>query len=333
MTVSRLTLALENGLLELPEQGAIGFFNPPGDVDLGDLDSARIRAVQGFFPAYEKLNNRGVSVTPEPEGDLGACIVFCHRSKPATLDLIRSAVKNTQAGGMVLVEGDKTGGIESIAKEVRKHFELAGSYSKSHGKLIWFTRPETLPDMASWQAAYIELEDGLITWPGVFSADRIDKGSALLAQHLPAIKGSVADLGAGWGYLSRTVLKSPEVTDLALLEADFHAVEAARQNIQDQRASFQWTDVTTFLGGPYDIIVSNPPFHTTRKAEPALGQAFIRKAAQLLTPGGVFWMVANRNLPYEQTLSESFQMVDTVLQEAGFKVFRARKPKTSRAGR
>ncbi|MFY0692891.1 MAG: class I SAM-dependent methyltransferase [Paracoccaceae bacterium] len=333
MTVSRLTLALETGLLDLPEQGAIGVFNPPGDIDLGPVDADRVRAAQTFYPAHDQLRHRGVHVTATPEGDLAACLVFCHRSKPATLDLIRRAVEHTQTGGLVLIEGDKTAGIESIAKAVRKRFELAGSYSKSHGKLIWFNRPEALPDMTDWQAAATEIEGGFVTWPGIFSADRVDKGSTLLAHHLPALKGRVADLGAGWGYLSRGILESPDVTAIDLIEADFHALEAARKNIRDSRARFHWADATAFSGGPYDAIVSNPPFHTTRKADPALGQAFIKQAAKLLQPGGVFWMVANRNLPYEQTLAASFQTVDTVIQDSGFKVFRARKPKTSRPGR
>ena len=46
---------------------------------------------------------------------------------------------------------------------------------------------------------------GLDAWsqPGVFAWDRIDPGSALLAEHLPAMKGEGVDLGAGSGELRR----------------------------------------------------------------------------------------------------------------------------------
>ena len=43
----------------------------------------------------------------------------------------------------------------------------------------------------------------------------------------------------------------------------------------------------------------NPPFHTRPRADPALGQAMIRKAAAALRRGGRLFMVANRQLPYE----------------------------------
>ncbi len=46
---------------------------------------------------------------------------------------------------------------------------------------------------------------------GMFSHDRIDAGSELLASRLPTdFTGDVADFGAGWGYLSvELAQKSP----------------------------------------------------------------------------------------------------------------------------
>ena len=62
------------------------------------------------------------------------------------------------------------------------------------------------------------LVEGLGLWsqPGVFSWNRIDPGSALLAQTLPALSGKGADFGCGVGYLAHTVLASPAVTHLTL---------------------------------------------------------------------------------------------------------------------
>ena len=52
----------------------------------------------------------------------------------------------------------------------------------------------------------------------------------------------------------------------------------------------------------------NPPFHTSRAADPALGQGFINpQLARNLTRNGNLWMVANRHLPYEVTLNETFR--------------------------
>ena len=72
---------------------------------------------------------------------------------------------------------------------------------------------------------------GIKPHPGVFSADGIDPASALLLATLPAKLGPrVADLGAGWGYLSAGLLKDERITSLHLIEADHTALACARVN-------------------------------------------------------------------------------------------------------
>ena len=75
------------------------------------------------------------------------------------------------------------------------------------------------------------------------------------------------------------------------------------------------------------MVVMNPPFHTSRSADPTLGQGFIASAARNLTRNGSLWMVANRHLPYEATLSEVFARVEEVAGDNRFKVFHASRPR------
>ena len=70
----------------------------------------------------------------------------------------------------------------------------------------------------------------------------------------------------------------------------------------------------------------NPPFHTGRAADPALGLAFIRAAQRGLAPDGVLWMVANRHLPYDKLLHEVFREVQVLGGDTGFRVTRAAYP-------
>lgn len=326
---SRLTLALEKDLLQLPDVGTIAALNASPLDDFGGLEVGRLKAQQNHFPDVEALNARGIETTPQITGSFAATLVRCHRAKAATHGLIAHAVEMTQTGGLIVVDGDKTNGVESIVKDLRKLVTLEDVYSKSHGKLLWFTKTDIPPDLSHWTAEPTKVAD-FVTYPGVFSADKIDKGSQLLAAHLPDLKGQIADLGAGWGYLSRKVLESDAVTTLDLIEADALALQAAKQNITDPRAEFLWADALNSPKKGYDAVISNPPFHTTRAADPALGQGFIHAAARMLKPSGSFWMVANRNLPYEDTLDAAFGNTQLVTQENGFKIFHARKPKMSR---
>jgi len=69
------------------------------------------------------------------------------------------------------------------------------------------------------------------------------------------------------------------------------------------------------------VIVTNPPFHAQRALDrPDIGRRFITVAAEALRPGGKLWLVANRHLPYELVLNESFDVVRTVVQAHGYKI-------------
>lgn len=169
---------------------------------------------------------------------------------------------------------------------------------------------------------------GLWTQPGIFSWDRIDPGSALLIDHLPALAGQGADFGGGNGVLARAVLKSPKVTKLSLFDLDRRAIEAARQNVAGARLQAHWADLRTCpleSLGKLDFVVMNPPFHDGGVEDRSLGQIFIRRAAGVLRGGGQLWLTANRHLPYESVLNPLFKQVTAVAGSGGYKIFEARK--------
>lgn len=198
--------------------------------------------------------------------------------------------------------------------------------SRSHHRIVTTTRPAELQHIAEALAAggmQRHAAHGLWTQPGVFSWDRIDAGSALLLEHLPALTGEGADFGCGIGVLARAVLASPGVTRLTLADVDRRAVACAERNITDARAQFQWADVRSLGMHALDFVVMNPPFHNTGIEDKALGQAFIAAAAAALKPGGKCWLVANRHLPYEALLAERFSNVGLVTEADGFKLIQA----------
>jgi 16S rRNA (guanine1207-N2)-methyltransferase len=199
---------------------------------------------------------------------------------------------------------------------------IIGVVAKGHGRLFWF-EAGTVP---AWDVS-VKSPDGYKTVAGVFSETKIDIGSAQLVPHLEALKGETADLGAGWGYLSREILSHVAVTRLDMIEADRSALDCAVANTDDVRARPVWADALTFGGGPYDTVVSNPPFHTTRAGEPDLGKGFIATAARILKPRGALLMVANRHLPYESELDAKFARVEELSGSGAFKIFRATRPK------
>lgn len=325
----RLTLALEEGTLVLTEEGAILVDTPPTDFDLSALDRGRVVIRHGFRPDFDVWAARGYSVSHDLPEAATTAVVVLPRSKALGRAMIAEAAALTD--GVVIVDGTKTDGVDSLLKDVRKRCPVLGPVNKAHGKLFWFEADAGLFD--DWRSTPSQF-DGFTTRPGVFSSDGVDPASQILLEHLPRNLGArVADLGAGWGFLSASVLRShSEVEELHLVEADRTSLDCARSNVTDARARFHWADARSW--SPSDrvsSVIMNPPFHVSRAADPALGQAFIANAARIVSASGGVWLVANRHLPYEASLTSLFRDVAEVGGDKRFKVLHAQRPKQKRS--
>lgn len=326
MRSARLSQALDTGALTLPSEGLIAVYRPRIGDDLSDLPMDRLVVLTGFKPDHDHFALR---VATDPAPPYAAALVCLPRAKAEARALIAQAAAEVAPGGVIAVDGQKTDGIDAVLKDLRGRVALSESLSKAHGKLATFAAG---PGLEDWAARPTIIERGFQTLPGVFSADAPDRGSVLLAQALPAKLGpKVVDLGAGWGYLSRAVLARDSVKRLDLVEADAAALDCARVNVVDERARYHWADATVFRPESLvETVVCNPPFHTGRDADPALGGAFIRAAKRMLAPDGVLWLVANRHLPYDLVLAEAFLEVEEVGGDGVFRVIRAKKPRRSK---
>lgn len=333
MSHPRLSLALE-AFGPLPPEGRIALFRPTATTDLSDLTAdltaARLHAVQGFRPDHDALAARGLSVSPRAEGAYAAALVFVPRAKAEARALLHAANEAVPPGAPVWVDGLKTDGIDALLRDLRALLPISPPIAKAHGKIFAFAASPGA--LEPWAARPGHPAEGFTTLPGVFSADAVDRGSALLAACLPeTLPARMADLGAGWGWLGAQVLARKGVESLDLVEAEHAALECCKMNISDPRARFHWADATAvkFENRPLGVVM-NPPFHVARQADPALGAAFIRAAAGLLSLSGTLWMVANRHLPYDAVLQACFHEVVELTPPGGrdgaFRVIRAERP-------
>jgi 16S rRNA (guanine1207-N2)-methyltransferase len=306
--------------------GAEPGFRLPRDFD------AALHLVQGFRPHFRALQASGYTVTPRVEGSgYDAALVLAGRHRGQNETRIAQAIECVTPGGLIVVAGSKDDGIDSLRKRVGALAPLEGHLPKHHGVAFWFQR-EGLDIVEALRGANsaIMVDARYHTAPGMFSFDRIDAGSKLLAAHLPGdLRGNVADFCAGWGYLAAEIAaRSPDLAGLDLFEADFEALEAARLAVRPGALEprFFWTDLLTeTVERRYDTIVMNPPFHSSRAAEPEIGAGMIRAASRALKPGGKLFMVANRQLPYEQVLAAAFSSHVEIARDGAFKVFSARR--------
>lgn len=234
----------------------------------------------------------------------------------------------SQDGELTAIAPKDKGGAR-LRKELEAFGCAVDETSKSHHRICVARRPASLIGVdEALIAGAPRLVDTLGLWsqPGVFSWDRIDPGSAVLAARFPRFQGHGADLGCGVGYLSLRVLDSSAVKRLELVDIDRRAIDAARRNVTDPRAQLHWADASRNDArfDKLDFVVMNPPFHSAGIEDKALGQAFVRTAAKILRPGGVCWLVANRHLPYEAALASTFKSVRLDHEAGGFKIYEAK---------
>lgn len=324
----------EAGMVAAPPKGGrVLFLGAEPGLRLPQGLGAELHCVQGLRPHFLALRSAGFDVSPRAEGEgYAMALVLAGRHRGQNELRLAEAMRRTVAGGTVVVAGGKEDGAASLRKRLGTLVPLDGYAPKHHGIAFWFANPAGASAAGALEAANppLMVEGRFRTAPGMFSFDRIDAGSRLLAENLPQdLRGEIADFCAGWGFIAaQAALRCPGIVRLDLYEADFEALEAARLNVRPQCAApgFFWLDLAREeVGRRYDAVLMNPPFHRGRAAEPELGAAMIGAAARALKPGGRLFMVANRHLPYEQALADAFSRHAEIVRDHAFKVLAARR--------
>jgi 16S rRNA G1207 methylase RsmC len=134
---------------------------------------------------------------------------------------------------------------------------------------------------------------------GVFSAGRLDPGTAVLLRKadLPtaATGGTLLDLGCGYGPIAAVLaVEAPAATvwavDVNSRARELTAENAASLGIADRVRVAAPDDVPGAV--TFEQIWSNPPTHVGKTELHALLERWLPR----LAPGGVAWLVINRNL-------------------------------------
>lgn len=322
----------------IPKGGEVAIFRAVAAAYLDDFASDALHCRQSLKPAADALARRGLDPAAAITPPVSLAIVFATKHREEVLYHIAEAVDLLVEGGSLIIVAANDLGAASLEKRCAEVMGSVIPFSKHKCRVLRATREGARIDavrLADWRrAGELQLvpQTGLFSRPGLFSWKAIDAGSRLLAAHLPAdLAGSGADLGAGYGYLSRESLRqSPGITELHLFEAEQKALAAAERNLapfaEGRSLHFHWADVTAGLPlKRLDFILMNPPFHAGRGALPALGSAFVRQAMMALRPGGRLFLVANRHLPYEGEIEAMAGRIEQAEQDNGYKVIVARK--------
>ncbi|OPX56207.1 16S rRNA (guanine1207-N2)-methyltransferase [Oceanospirillum multiglobuliferum] len=285
-------------------------------------------------------------------------VLFMPKAKEQARFLMAQLLPLLKSGAQFWLVGENNGGIKSADKLILATAEAVlpeGSYQLSKADkakksmLISLQRAYDIEQAAyqpfgatPWQLEWQLPEDAerlallneltLISLPGVFSHGRLDEGTALMLKHLPRIKESklrqrrVLDMGCGTGVIGLSLLKRTPELALTFCDVNAMALEATRRSLAlnqmtgDVVASDMWQGITE----RFDLIISNPPFHTGQKTDYDLADRFIRQAKQHLKRNGELRIVANRFLKYPDIIEASFGHCERIAETGKFCIWSAR---------
>nr|WP_240738376.1 class I SAM-dependent methyltransferase [Deinococcus fonticola] len=308
---------------------------------LASLPGVTLRAVEGSAPALTVLRGAGLEPQAAVPGDplserwpekakTVALVLAGDRGNAYALAQVAWAHANTPPGGTLYIAGDRDKGFDRYVRAAGAAFGTGETVARDGGmrvaKLV--RRPGPTPPLPP---AETYEEDGLkvVGLPGVFSAAKPDRATALLLRELEGLDFSgqrVLDLGCGTGLIGAWAAKrGAEVT---LVDADLQSVRSAQATLDANGLAGEvlHSDVGAELGERlFDVILTNPPFHVGRGVVLDVAREFIASANKHLKPGGTLYVVANEPLPYEKPLADVGNVEEWV-REAGFKVLKVKKP-------
>lgn len=312
---------------------------------LASLPGVTLRAVEGSAPALNVLEAAGLHPLAAAPGDslsarwperakTVALVLAGDRGNAYALAQVAWAHANTPPGGTLYIAGDRDKGFDRYVRAAGAAFGTGETIARDGGmrvaKLV--RRPGPTPPLPPAET-YEEYGLQIVGLPGVFSAAKPDKATAILLRELGGLnaqeldwKGQrVLDLGCGTGLIGAWAARlGAQVT---LVDADLQSVRSAQATLQANNLPGEvlHSDVGSTLGERmFDVILSNPPFHVGRGVVLDVAREFIATAKRHLVPGGVLYVVANEPLPYEKPLGE-IGPVSELARESGFKVLAVRR--------
>lgn len=246
-----------------------------------------------------------------PAGPYGAIFFDAREYDPAlAAETVASAAQRLSAGG-VLITTARPVDVEACFERV----EAAGE-----AVLAACPRPGIgLPPWPTYEAEFEGRTYRIQSAPGVFSPRHLDEGSAFMLgeiEHRPGAR--FLDLGCGAGIVSRI---ASEAWGCQVTAVDVNARALRLTAINAPEAEVLASDGLSALGArQFDIIASNPPYHT----DFGVAKAFIEGAHRHLAMEGMLYLVIKRADWYVQKVRAVFGGC-RVAERDGYTVIAAQK--------
>jgi len=285
-----------------------------------------------YSASASKLNTSEVHFTANYRGEkkFDLLLIFLPKAKQETQYLLANLAPYLQQGGAIALVGEKKCGIKSAKTLLTPYSSAVNSIdSARHCSLLYAQLDKKVRafKQSEWLKTYpIKINNTqlqICSLPGVFSYGELDKGSELLLQNLPEnISGSVLDFGCGAGVIACYLQKKFPHLEIDLIDINCYALESAKLSLQKNKlkGNVFASNVFSNITKKYNMLLSNPPFHSGRETDYLAAETFISKSPDYLKEQGVLSLVANKFLRYEPLLENSFKNLKTTGENGKFKI-------------
>ncbi len=311
---------------------------PAGQLSISDqnitaIEMTRLTLSVNKLPPAEMLT--GVDQTAEVDQKFNAVIIQIPKGRLLSRRWLVQAYNALALSGNLYLVGSNRWGIESVIKDAQSLFGRGRilAYKKGNRLAHFSKRLHEVPEPDWAHAAGIEphtwvefsipiegLSYPIRSLPGIFSFDHLDAGTEMLLVTVQIPPGAkVLDAGCGYGIIGLfAAIKGAGMVHL--IDNNLLALAACRETLSINNISnaqvFAGDLLNPLLPDKYDLILSNPPFHSGMAVDYQIAQSMIEASHQALNPGGHLVIVANRFIRYDRLIKEIYGNI-TILAESG----------------
>jgi 16S rRNA (guanine1207-N2)-methyltransferase len=245
------------------------------------------------------------------------------KEKSVTHHIINSAQRLLKQEGNLVLAGEKNDGVKTYTDKACRYFGSATKPKKQGTTYISvISNQQRSVEPLLDDCNYSQLRSCItvdnqtfFSKPGLFGWNKVDQGSAFLAdflskffQHLGAEPKQVLDLGCGYGYLSLMASKHTNA-QITATDNNAAAISACSKNFSEFSINGEVIagDCAGNINKKFDAVLCNPPFHQGFDTDNVLTQCFVDSSYQHLNQGGKALFVANRFVPIERCAEKLYK--------------------------
>jgi len=245
-----------------------------------------------------------------------------------TIEFLKTAGEKTKIKGKIYFIGKTSRGAKNYGKKMNELFGNSEVVSIKGGtRLISSVKEKQIikqeKKLSSFEFSLRKNKYFFSSTTGVFSKNRVDKGTKLLLDNLKEIKEKkILDFGCGIGVIGLVLAKENPEAKVLLIDSDSKAVNLSKKNIELNKvknAKAIVSDGFENVKEKFDLIASNPPTHEKRD----FLEKFVSEARKKLNKKGKLIIVLNKAVFLEKELNQVFGNCEIVAEGKEHKVIEA----------